>query len=107
MAKGSARSDSDADVLVVGEVSFADLISALAPAQEKLGRDVNPSVYPPTEFCGKIAQHHHFLTSVLKEPKVFLVGDENELARLAKSGVAAAASNEPARGRRLVRRGRS
>jgi predicted nucleotidyltransferase len=106
MAKGAARSDSDADVLVVGEVSFAELVSALGPAQEKLGREVNPSVYPQSEFCGKIAQHHHFLTSILREPKVFLVGDENELARLAKSGMAAAASNEPARGRRLVRRGR-
>ncbi len=106
MAKGSARSDSDVDVLVVGEVSFAEIVSALGSAQEKLDREVNPSVYPPREFCRKLAQHHHFLTSVLREPKVFLVGDEHELARLAPSGMAHGASNEPARNRRLVRRGR-
>ena len=89
MAKGSARSNSDVDVLVVGEISFGELVSALASAQEKLGREVNPSLYPSSEFARKLAQHHHFLTSVLKEPKVFLVGDENELARLAKRRMAA------------------
>jgi uncharacterized protein len=106
MVKGSARSGSDVDVLVVGEVTFADLVSALGSAQERLSRDVNPSVYPPSEFCRKLAQHHHFLTSVLREPKVFLVGDEHELARLAQGGMASGASAEPARGRRFVGRGR-
>jgi predicted nucleotidyltransferase len=105
MVKGSARSASDVDVLVIGEITFAELVAALCPAQERLGREVNPSVYPRKEFCGKLAQHHHFLTSVLKEPKVFLVGDEHELARLAQSGMANRASNQPARDRRLVRRG--
>jgi uncharacterized protein len=106
MAKGTARSSSDVDVLVVGEVTFAELVSALASAQERLGREVNPSIYPPGEFCRKLAQHHHFLSSVLREPKVFLLGDDNELARLAKSGMAAGTSNEPARNSRLVFRGR-
>jgi predicted nucleotidyltransferase len=106
MVTGSARSDSDVDVLVVGEVSFGEIVSALGSAQDRLGREVNPSVYPQREFRRKLAQHHHFLTSVLREPKVFLVGDEHELARLAKSGMAAGTSDQPARGRRLVRRGR-
>jgi predicted nucleotidyltransferase len=107
MAKGSAKSGSDVDMLVVGEVTFAELVSALGPTQERLGRDVNPSVYPPSEFCRKLAERHHFLTSVLREPKVFLIGDGHELERLAKSGMADRASNEPPRGRRPVRSGRS
>ena len=105
MVKGTARSGSDVDVLVVGEVTFAEMVSVLAPAQARLGRDVNPSVYPLTEFCRKLAQGHHFLNSVLEEPKVFLLEDDNELARLAKSGVADAAQDKPARDRRpIVRR---
>jgi predicted nucleotidyltransferase len=96
MAKGSARSSSDVDVLVVGDITFAEIVSALGPAQERLGRDVNPSVYPPSEFCCKLAQHHHCLTSVLSGPKVFLVGDEHALARLAESGTAGGTSHEPA-----------
>jgi len=106
MAKGFARGDSDVDVLVVGDVTFAELVSALGGAQEKLGRDVNPSVYPPSEFCRKLGEHHHFLTTVLREPKVFLLGDEHELTRLAQSGMVGGASNEPARGRGSTGRGR-
>jgi predicted nucleotidyltransferase len=93
MAKGTARSDSDVDVLVVGDATFAEVVSALSSAQERLGRDVNPSVYPRGEFSRKLAQGHHFLSSVLREPKVFLLGDEHELARLAKGRMARRASN--------------
>jgi uncharacterized protein len=106
MAKGSARSGSDVDVLVVGEVTFAELVSALGSAQERLGRDVNPSAYPQTEFCRKLAEGHHFLSSVIREPKVFLVGGEHELARLAKSGMADGTQDQPTRSHRSVGRGR-
>ena len=102
MAKGTARSGSDVDVLVVGEATFGELVSALGSAQEKLGREVNPSVYPASEFSHKLAHGHHFLNAVLKEPKIFLLGDEHELARLAKSGVAGGASNERAGSSRLA-----
>jgi predicted nucleotidyltransferase len=105
MAKGSARSGSDVDVLIVGDVAFAEVVSALGSAQERLARDVNPSVYPPSEFYRKLAHRHHFLSSVLREPKVFLLGDEHELARLAKGGMAGGASDQSARSRRLIGRG--
>jgi predicted nucleotidyltransferase len=84
MVKGRAGPASDVDVLVVGEATFGEVVAALSPAQEKLGREVNPTVYPPTEFRRKLAAKHHFLTSVVKEPKVFLVGGEVELVRLAE-----------------------
>jgi hypothetical protein len=48
-----------------------------------LGREINPSVYPANEFRKKTAAGHHFLKTVLAGPKVFLIGDENELERLA------------------------
>jgi predicted nucleotidyltransferase len=102
MAKGTARSTSDIDVLVVGEATFAELVSALGSAQERLGREVNPSVYPASEFSHKLAHGHHFLSSVLRQPKIFLLGDEHELARLAKSGVVDGTSNQPRGGSRLV-----
>jgi predicted nucleotidyltransferase len=83
MAKGTANASSDVDLLVVGEADFADVVVVLGAAQEKLGREVNPSVYPPAEFRHKLAQGHHFLTTILREPQVFLLGGEHELARLA------------------------
>jgi hypothetical protein len=75
---------SDVDVMVIGDVSFADVSEALAQAQEAIGREVNPSVYTPTDFRAKVTAKRHFLRSVLKGEKIFLIGDERELRRLAK-----------------------
>lgn len=84
MAKGGARADSDVDVLVVGAVTFAEVVSALGPTQEKLGREVNPSVYPQAEFREKVLGKHHFLTQVISQPKIYLIGGESELAGMAE-----------------------
>ena len=88
IARGEERSDSDVDVLVVGDVTFAETVSALAAAQQSLRREINPIVYPLAEFRSKLAADHHFLKSVLNETKFFLIGDERELARLAEQRVA-------------------
>jgi hypothetical protein len=76
------------DILVVGNVSFAKIVSSLSEAQKTIGREINPTVYPPAEFRSKLAAGHHFLSSVLKGPVFFLIGDKRELTRLAKKPVA-------------------
>ena len=84
VAKSQERRASDVDVMVIGEVSFAETSEALAGAQKSIGREVNPSVYAPGDFRAKFAAKHHFLRSMLKGEKIFLIGDDRELARLAK-----------------------
>ncbi len=107
MASGSETTGSDVDVMVVGEqVSMHDVVSALAEAQRDLQREVNPSVYRTEEFCRKLAQGQHFLSSVVSGPKLFLIGDENELARLAQIRMAQGAQDESAGNRRPLRRRR-
>ncbi|MBI5548844.1 MAG: ArsR family transcriptional regulator [Deltaproteobacteria bacterium] len=88
VARASERRGSDVDVMVVGEVSFADCVDALGPAQERLGREVNPTVYPPAEFLEKMRARNHFLARVLAAPKIFLIGSERDLARLAQERLA-------------------
>jgi predicted nucleotidyltransferase len=83
VAKGEDRPDSDIDLLVVGTLSFRKLVSGLATAQESLGRELNPSLYSTSEFREKIAADDHFLGRVLEGPRLFVVGDENDLRRLA------------------------
>jgi predicted nucleotidyltransferase len=78
-ARGELRSDSDVDLLVVGDAPFAEVAEALAEAQERLGRDVSPTVYPVEEFRSKVSDGHHFLTSVLREPHLFIMGGADEL----------------------------
>jgi uncharacterized protein len=87
-ARGTQRSGSDVDVLVIGEVTFGELTEALAPAQERLGREVNPTVYPRREFQQKAQARQHFVTRVLADPKLFLIGNERELARVAEERLA-------------------
>ena len=82
VARFKQKTGSDVDLLVIGDASFGDIVSALGPAQGILGREINPTVYSPTEFKSKLKARHHFLSSVLRNEKVFVIGDEHELARL-------------------------
>lgn len=84
VAKGTEGRASDVDVMVIGEASFAEVSDAVGRAQKAIGREVNPSVYAPADFRAKLAAKQHFLRTVLKGEKIFLVGDEHELGRLAK-----------------------
>jgi len=93
-ARNELRRDSDIDLIVVGDATFSEVVAALRPAQERLGREVNPTVYPPREFRQKIQAGHHFLTRVLGEPIAFVVGGPDELGRLGAKRVAEAASGE-------------
>ena len=81
-ARGEENQKSDIDVMVIGNVKFTEIAVALHEAQEKLRREVNPTVYSLKEFKEKVAAKHHFLTSVLGAEKIFLAGNENELGKL-------------------------
>lgn len=82
LARGEGKADSDVDVIVVGDVSFGEVATALHTAQEALHREVNPVVYSATEFRKKLRAGHHFLTAILDTQRIFLVGGEHELAGL-------------------------
>lgn len=84
VAKGAERRGSDVDLMVIGDVSFTEVSEALSQAQKTIGREVNPSVYTPADFRAKLKAKHHFLCTVLSAEKIFLIGDDDELGRLAK-----------------------
>jgi len=87
-ARGDESASSDVDVLIVGNVKFSEIVSALGTVQVRLGREINPTVYSAAEFRSRLARGHHFLKGVMQGSKVFLIGDERELARLAGKSVA-------------------
>ena len=84
VAKGSERRGSDVDLMVIGEASFAEVSEVLGEAQKTIGREVNPSVYTVRDFGAKVKAKNHFLRTVLRAEKIFLIGDGDALARLAK-----------------------
>lgn len=82
VARGDENSKSDVDMVVVGDVSFSEAASATGAAEKKLARDVNPTVYSSEEFRTKLRSGNHFLRTVLREPKVFVIGTEDDLTRV-------------------------
>jgi len=84
-AEGAFRGrGSDIDLMVIGRASFSEVSSLLRPAEELLGREVNPTVYTTKEFKKKLLIKHPFILNVLKRSKVYLFGGERELAELGK-----------------------
>ena len=84
-AEGAFRgAGSDIDLMVIGKAGFSEISSLLRPAEELLGREINPTVYTTKEFKKKLFAKHHFILNVLKRTKVYLLGGEHELAKLGK-----------------------
>ena len=88
VARQQERANSDIDLMVIGNAPFGEVVSALGPAQRALGREINPTVFAVDEFRSKLASGNHFLRSVMKEKKLFVLGTENELAKLASKQLA-------------------
>jgi hypothetical protein len=80
---GDEGPGSDVDVLLVGEIGFAEAVRALHEAQSSIGREINPVVLSPAEFQNKLNGGDTFLAEVLGTRKIFLIGNENEFGKLA------------------------
>jgi predicted nucleotidyltransferase len=79
MASGRADAGSDIDLLIIGSVGFDEVVAALYPTQSVLGRELNPKVYSRAEWQQLVQRRGAFVQDVLRKPKLFIVGDKNEL----------------------------
>jgi len=84
VARAAETAGSDIDVLVIGSVDFGAVIEALYPAQQQLAREINPKVFSVSEWKSKLTEENSFAMDLLLKPKIFLIGDENELAEPAQ-----------------------
>ena len=82
VARGEERHASDLDLFVIGKATFRQTVDAIRPAEATLQRTINPTVYPIKEFRDKLAAGNHFLQSVIKGEKFFILGDDRELGKL-------------------------
>ena len=84
LAKGTGDERSDVDVLIVADTSFGDISEALLHAQNRLGREITPTVYSPAEFVDRLKAKQSFLMRVLKEPKIMLIGAPDDIERMGR-----------------------
>jgi predicted nucleotidyltransferase len=80
VAKQQDTAQSDIDVLIVSStLAYADVFGALESATNQLGRKVNPALYTPEDIAKRLAQDNAFITRVLQQPKIWLIGTEEKL----------------------------
>lgn len=73
LARGEAGPRSDVDLMIVGDASFAEVVEAVYPLHERLGREVNPVVLTAKEFRAR-AKDPGFITRVVSGPRIMLIG---------------------------------
>lgn len=76
VAKESDNAKSDIDLLVVSdELMLEDLFRRLAPAERRLGRPINPTLYTTAELDTRRRSKNPFLTKVLAGKHQVLIGE--------------------------------
>ena len=87
LAKGSETSQSDIDLMIVGDnLSYTDVMELLIPLENKLARPVNPTIYSAQEFKTRLTAKNIFLTRVIEQEKIIVLGSENAIGLARKSG---------------------
>ncbi|CAI1923166.1 Predicted nucleotidyltransferases [Serratia quinivorans] len=79
IASGKAKDDSDIDVLIVGNVSFSEVINAFYPLQQELGREINPKLYSPVEWRAALAENSAFIQDIMSKPQLGILGDKDDV----------------------------
>lgn len=78
-AKGEEKGNSDIDLFLVGNINEDELIKKISGLEGEFNREINYTIYTKEEFKKEIENKNSFILEVLKEPKIFLVGKEDEL----------------------------
>ncbi len=79
IAKGTDHAGSDIDLMLIGEdLNYSDVIERLLPVEERLGRSINPTIYTPADWRGRIAAGNSFVVRVIEQDKINLIGSQPE-----------------------------
>ena len=84
LASGNEKAHSDVDLMVIGIISLRQLGKQLSGVATKVGREINPHVFTSEEFVQRKNARDHFLTTVLKAPRLFVIGSEHELETMGR-----------------------
>ena len=84
VASGNETSESDIDLMVIGSISLRALVGRLSGVSGKVGRELNPSVMTEAEFRKRRRTGDHFVSTVLSAPKIFVIGDADDLEAMGK-----------------------
>jgi predicted nucleotidyltransferase len=75
---------SDIDLTIIGNPDEERLIKELDRLEGKLQREINYKLYTLNEFKKEVEENEPFILEILRDKKVMIVGDENELREISK-----------------------
>jgi predicted nucleotidyltransferase len=80
VARQQDTTQSDVDVMIVSaSLGYGEVFGALEDAAVSLGRKVNPTLYTPLDWAKRMTQDSAFVTRVVQQPKIWLMGREEQL----------------------------
>ncbi len=81
-ATAEHTSESDVDLIVIGQHTLKSLAKPMAEVQRRINRDVDYQIYRPDDWHQKASEAGSFTNSLLYKPKIFLIGDNERLERI-------------------------
>ena len=80
IAEGRDEQVRDIDLMIISDsLTYGEVFGVLERVTKTLGRQVNPTVYTATEFSKRSRQESAFVARVLEQPKVWIIGGEEDL----------------------------
>ena len=80
VAKRRDSAASDVDLMVLSDsLTYGDVFRVLEPSSARLGRRVNPTVYSAAEWTKRVRSGNAFVSRVVAQPKLWLIGSEHAL----------------------------
>ena len=80
VAKGTETASSDIDLMIIGKgLVYADVMGLLLLAEQELQRTINPTLYTPQDFRKKMDAKNSFLTRIMEQDRIAVMGDENAI----------------------------
>jgi len=80
VAKATDQSASDIDLMIISDsLTYGEVFGALERVTRTVGRKVNPTVYTAAEFSKRARTENAFVTRVLEQTKLWVIGSEDDL----------------------------
>lgn len=79
-AGGKEDEQSDIDLMILGDPKEDELALAIAKLEKSLDREINYHIYSSAEFNKKIKRKESFINSIMRHPKIFIIGNEKKLS---------------------------
>ncbi len=80
VAKATDQAASDIDLMIISDsLTYGEVFGALERVTRTVGRKINPTVYTVAEFSKRARTENAFVTRVLEQPKLWVIGSEHDL----------------------------